>query len=138
MKTRRKSSDPRTNADLRRFVQLANKRYFGGTLQVAKIEFSNRVGKNCHGKTETWVYEQLWGPKETHRPVEQEMYHIIIHSKLKYARDLCMMTVYHEMVHAELMGLGFRGKDVSCKKSAVLFNRRMTELAQAGAFNGLW
>ena len=135
MKTRRKSTDLQTNADLRRFCNAANKRYFGGRLPIAKISFSPKLRKNWHGRTFVCIYDvkQVDG-----RITEFEMSHIEISSKLKYARDLCMMTVYHEMVHAELMGLGFRGKDVSCKKSAVHFNKRMTELAQAGAFNGLW
>jgi SprT-like family len=124
-----------TNAALRRFCNSANKRYFGGRLPIAKISFSSRLRADWHGRTFTCVYDV----KQTNgRWTEFEMSHIEISYKLKRARDLCMMTVYHEMVHAELDMLGFRGKDLKCGKNSVLFNRRMTELADIGAFNGLW
>lgn len=124
-----------TNVALRRFCNLANKRYFGGRLPIAKISFSSRLRAYRHGRTFTCVYDvkQVDG-----RWTEFEMSHIEISSKLRRARDLCMMTVYHEMVHAELFRLGFYDGENSCRKSGARFNRRMTELAQAGAFNGLW
>jgi hypothetical protein len=134
MKIRRRSNDdPRTNADLRRFAQIANKRYFRGVVPIVKITFSARLGSHCHGKFETWIYESASDPN-----VEFERYHILINSRLRRWRDLCMITVYHEMVHAELDMQGARGKSNSCRKSGEQFNRRMAELTQAGAFNGLW
>jgi hypothetical protein len=127
--------DLQSNADLRKFVQLANRRYFGGKLRIAKIEFSTKLEKRFHGKTHTVVYtvDQRDGGV-----TELETYQISINSRLRRWRDLCMMTVYHEMVHADLYARGLSSKDNSCRKSGAAFNQRMTELAQAGAFNGLW
>lgn len=127
-----------SNAALRRFYLRANKLYFEGNLDVADIRFSNDLRKNRIGESQLRTYEEWWGPKSTHRPVERDRFHIRISSKLKPYRDLCLMTVYHEMVHVELDGLGIRGKNNLCSRNGEAFNRRMTELAQAGAFNGLW
>jgi hypothetical protein len=129
-----------TNEDLRRFFLRANKCYFGGKLKLYRIEFSSKLENRFHGKCQVVVVDLIEINVKTlkKRPVEMEMYRISISPRLKRARDLCMMTVYHEMVHAELDMLGFRGKDLDCRKSSALFNNRMTELAQAGAFNGLW
>ena len=128
-----------TNADLRRFVNLANKRYFSGRLEIARIEFATKL-LDCSGKTSAVVYRQT-GVSASGLPprvMEKEMHHILISSRMRRWYDLCMMTVYHEMIHAELDMLGFYGKDGSCGKSGVRFNQRMVELAQAGAFDGLW
>jgi len=135
MKVKNKPIKLLTNLSLRRFCSTVNKRYFGGRLPIASIKFSVAMDNSCHGKTHTCIYDvtQLDG-----RITEKEFQHIEINSRLRRYRDLCMMTVYHEMVHAELDSLGFRGKDLKCRKSSVLFNDRMTELARAGAFNGLW
>jgi hypothetical protein len=140
MKAKKKLTDMQTNADLRRFCLVANKRYFGDKLQIAKIEFSAKVCKSSHGRMRAVAYEQTWVSASglPPRKIEKEMQLIFIHPRLRRWRDLCMMTVYHEMVHAELDMLGFYGKEGSCRKSGFRFNRRMTELAQAGAFNGLW
>jgi hypothetical protein len=135
MKNKPKQIVLQANAHLRRFCNAANKRYFGGRLPIANIKFSSTIRDNWHGRTYTCVYDvrQLNG-----RVTRKEFQHIEINSRLRRYRDLCMMTVYHEMVHAELDSLGFRGKDLKCRKSSVLFNDRMTELARSGAFNGLW
>ena len=129
------------NADLRRFCDRANKLYFGGRLPIAKISFSSKLkAKNWHGRCYVQVYERAWVSASGLPPqvIEEEMHHIEIGTHLRRSRDFCMMTVYHEMVHAELDMIGLRGKDLKCRKSSVHFNRRMAELAQAGAFNGLW
>jgi len=128
---------PLNNARLRKFVSLANRRYFGGKLEIAKVCFS-RLKKDRHGETQSWIYEQLWGPKATHLPIKKERYHILIHTRLRRHRDLCLMTVYHEMAHTELLSQGLTRKEVSCHKSGHRFNRVMKRLARAGAFNGLW
>jgi hypothetical protein len=135
MKAKEKPIVLLTNASLRRFCNLANKRYFGGRLPIAKISFSSKLKANWHGRTYVCIYDVK---QDDGRITAFEMSHIEINSKLKRARDLCMMTVYHEMVHAELDMLGFRGKELSCRKSGARFNQRMTELAEVGAFNGLW
>jgi hypothetical protein len=133
--------DLQTNADLQRFSRAANKRYFGGKLPIARIQFTAKLGNHCHGKTRVQKYHLAFRILAIHgKEYDEEVdcYHIEINTRLRRWRDLCMMTVYHEMVHAELDSLGFRGKELSCRKSGTRFNQRMVELAQAGAFNGLW
>lgn len=123
-----------TNLALRRFAITANRRYFDGKIDIAHVSFQ-RMPKSYSGRTRFPVYGVYRGSK---RIRELERIHIYINSRLRSHGDLCKMTVFHELVHAELDSLGFRGKANSCHKGAVQFNKRMTELAQVGAFNGLW
>lgn len=125
-----------TNLALARFAQQANRRFFGGRIDIAKVVFA-RLARGNSGRTQYRIY--AWyrlGSKR--RGPEHERVHILINSRLRNYGDLCKMTVFHELVHAESDLLGFYGKKNSCRKSAARFNKRMAQLAKAGAFNGLW
>lgn len=57
---------------------------------------------------------------------------IRISSKLRWSRRLWMGTLIHELVHLE------QQLKYSCGPRGKKFNRRILELAVAGAFDGLW
>ena len=134
-KTLSKNFRLQTNEDLRRFCKLADKRYFNGKLPISRILFDSGLGEHCHANTHPIMYRRVLGGKCVH---EVQMYHITVNTRLRRWRDLVRMTVYHEMVHVELYALGLSSKENSCLKDGNRFNQRMAELAQAGAFNGLW
>lgn len=124
-----------TDLALRRFTIAANRRYFGGKININWVGFRPIPGFS--GKTTFQLYD-VYKPGAKQPYKEVVMACIFIAARLRRHGDLCKMTVYHELVHAESDMLGYRGKKNSCQKSAVRFNQRMAELAQAGAFNGLW
>ena len=107
----------------------------GGKINIAWVGFRPIPGFS--GKTTFQLYDVYKpGAKQPYKEVVTAC--IFIAARLRRHVDLCKMTVYHELVHAESDMLGYRGKKNSCRKGAIRFNKRMTELARAGAFNGLW
>ena len=123
------TTKPWTDADLREFFDLANSRYFGGRLKALRIRFASLDGL---GNTHRAAYRVLYGPRSQYRPVDRIEYHITISHRLRYSRRLWATTLLHEMVHLEGENRN------SCGLRGHRFNRRMKELAVAGAFNGLW
>lgn len=126
---------PMTDSALRRFVFAANRLYFEGKLDIFLVSFRRLDG--FLGRTEFHTF-CVYRQEDKRSFTQVERAHIIINERLRPYRDLCKMTVYHELVHAELTLLGFIGKENSCRKSSDRFNQRMAKLAAAGAFNGFW
>lgn len=64
---------------------------------------------------------------------------IYISESFRYARRLCIGTLLHEMVHAEMFEKGIGHRKGMCNSGQWnKFNKRMLQLAKAGAFNGWW
>jgi hypothetical protein len=103
-----------SNADLRRYYRVANRKYFKGKLPDIPVRFA---------KVNRLVLGILWiNPGDVPSDIE-------ISEELRYVQNLTIMTLLHEMVHVEnprWKGHGWR------------FDRRMKQLAQDGAFDGLW
>jgi hypothetical protein len=104
-----------TNKDLTLIYGWANRSFFHDKLPH---DLDVRFGcpKGLLGRTIVDVY--------TGRP-----YYMRIADALKFSSNLCVMTVLHEMTHVE---------QPKKKGHGAWFNKRMKELAQAGAFNGHW
>ena len=108
-----------TNADLREMFDLFNSRYFSNKLKIDSIRFEDIDGL---GRSRT-LYD---------RSGRLSGYSTTISRKLRWSRRMWASTLLHEMVHVE-------DKLVhSCGINGHIFNRRMKELANRGAFNGLW
>jgi hypothetical protein len=104
-----------TDADLRRYYRIANKRYFGNKLPV---HFHLQFGK-------------IKGAGVTHVLNGDTPIAIEINETLRTFQAITILTVLHEMLHVE------KPKD-DHKKNDWRFDRRMLRLAQQGAFDGLW
>ena len=65
---------------------------------------------------------------------------IYISERLRHSGSLCVGTLLHEMVHAEMFQnrVGGHHKRICLSGRWNKFNKRMLKLAKAGAFNGLW
>lgn len=119
MKTRRW-----TNADLMEMFLEYNSRYFGGKLRTpASLSFAS-----LDGLGHCFRYRHLYGPHKG----EEELFGIHIGKDLRDSRRQWLLTLIHEMVHLE------QGNRYSCGLRGKRFNKRMRELALAGAFDGLW
>ena len=113
-----------TNSDLRELFDLYNGLYFSRALKVPLDLSFNKIDGLGH----TFRFRHLHGPK---RP-GPEPFGIHIASSIRFSRQLCATTLLHEMVHLEQKnkyGCGIRSKR---------FNDRMRQLANAGAFDGIW
>lgn len=95
---------------LRRWYNLYNRKYFGNRLpKDIKIGFKNFRAK--------LIGECTSGES------------IYINTRVRWSKTICKATLLHEMVHLELpdhMGHG------------VTFQKRMLQLARAGAMKKLW
>jgi hypothetical protein len=111
-----------TNADLREWFDTYNERYFGGKLECPHISFSVLEGL---GKT-----TRIRVPGR--RRSKNDQFTIRIHKSQRSSRRQAAMSLLHEMCHLEdrcRHSCGLRGR---------YFNRRMQQLAAAGAFFGIW
>jgi hypothetical protein len=108
------------NADLLREFRRLNVKYFGGCLEVANIAFAP-----IDGLGHTFRYRTL-GKRRS----QEDSFGIHISSELRFSRRLWIGTLIHEMVHLE------QRCRYSCQGPR--FNKRMKELAAAGAFTGIW
>lgn len=113
---------------LREWFDLFNSRYFGNKLKVRYIRFGY-LPKGALGNTHRITYRVLSGPRDRELPVH---WSITICPTQAHSRRLACLTLLHEMVHLEQENM------YSCNINGHRFNRRMKELANAGAFNGLW
>lgn len=120
MKTRK--SKRWTNADLLVAFAKYNRQYFGGRLEVAYLCFSSIDGLGHTFRLRT----------VGKRRSQQDPFGMHISSQLRTSRRLWATTLLHEMVHLE------QRCRYSCSINGDRFNVRMKELAEAGAFNGLW
>lgn len=107
-----------------------NTRYFGGKLPVVDIEMIDLKSHDYYGKC-----SEPGQPKyRTRRPKEPRpaRFKIQISKWTKKNPKILAMTLLHEMVHVKLWdvpGITDHGRR---------FDKEMTRLAVAGAFNGLW
>jgi hypothetical protein len=103
-----------TNDDLQWIYKVANHMYFNNALPDLPVRFARMralgVTKVEHKKPCTPHY-------------------IRINEKLRWSRALCVGTVLHEMCHVERPV--FKGHQP-------WHDRRMLQLAKAGALNGIW
>jgi hypothetical protein len=104
-----------TNADLRHYYRVANKKYFGDKLPKG---LPMRFAKLKPG-----------GLGVTHILGNRVAYGIEISVELRTNQSFTIMTVLHEMLHVE---------KPSYKGHGHRFDKRMLRLAKAGAFDGLW
>jgi hypothetical protein len=119
-----------TDADLREWFDLANARYFHNRLEVRYLSYGALPPKmHAIGNTHRITYRTLYGPPNPDPPVH---WSITICRTLRNSRSLSVMTLLHEMVHLE------QENQFACGAYGWKFNRRMKELAAAGAFNGFW
>ena len=112
------------NAALWETFDLFNARYWDGRLERPAI-LSFRAMNGNLGHT-----YRLRTPGQ--RRSQQDKFGIAIGSQLRYSKRLWATTLLHEMVHLE------QRNKYSCAINGHHFNRRMKQLALAGAFNGLW
>ena len=103
-----------TNADLRRYYRIFNRKYFKGKLPEVPIRFAK-----MHKK---WTLGTTWLRHGKALDIE-------INKNLQNTQCVTVMTVVHEMVHVE---------HPTWKGHGWQFDRRMLRLAKAGAFDGLW
>jgi len=66
-------------------------------------------------------------------PKDERKFEIWISEEIKKFKAITILTVLHECVHVETWD---RVTQKSCHGR--LFNKRMKQLANKGAFNGLW
>ena len=112
------------NKDLIDFYELYNKLYFGNKLPpLVCLKFMNM--KHVLGRTSRFRLDK-------HHRSQKDTFGIFIDKSQRHSRRLWAMTMVHEMVHVE-----DRCRH-SCSLRGRYFNRRMLELAVAGAFDGLW
>jgi len=117
-----KKSELWNNADLREVFSIYNERYLGGKLALYNLSFSP-IDELGHA----FRYRTVGKRRD-----ESDAWEIHISSRLRYSRRLWATTLLHEMVHLKMRNrhsCGLRGRR---------FNKRMRELAMAGAFDGLW
>lgn len=124
MATKRKKTKRWTNADLLGQFHDYNKEFFGGKLTPP----INLAFAPIDGLGHTFRYRHFSGPRRS----QDDPFGIHISSKIRYSRRLWMTTLIHEMVHLE------QRNKYSCGIRGRHFNKRMAELAVAGAFNGIW
>lgn len=112
------------NADLIETFEMYARAYFGGKLRrPVRLVFAPIEGLGLTARYRT---------PGRRRNNKTDRFGIQISSQLRFSRRLWATTLLHEMVHLEQCnryGCGVRGKR---------FNRRMKELATAGAFDGMW
>ena len=111
-----------TNADLREWFDIYNRLYFGGKLECNHITYVDMF----------WLGKTTRLRRPGRRRSQQDSFTIKISKRFRDSRRLSIGTLVHEMVHLEdrcHYSCGLRGKH---------FNRRMLELAKAGAFDGIW
>ena len=101
-----------TNADLRRYYRVANRKYFGNKLPIINLYFTKL--RSSVGVT---------------RVLGNVPVYIDINESLRTYQAVTIQTVLHEMVHVERPQ--WKGHDWR-------FDRRMLRLAKLGAFDGLW
>lgn len=111
-----------TDANLDNAFRDFNDKYFGGKLAVLYVRFQDLDGSLGHTKA--------YRPLNRRRAGDQ--YGIRIAKTLRDSRRLWLGTLIHEMVHVE------QRNRYSCNVGGWKFNNRMKELANLGAFNGLW
>lgn len=111
-----------TNADLREFFFSYNDRYFGGKLDLCTLSF---IRMENLGHTSRY---RTVGKKRS----DSEPFGIHISEKLRFSRRLWATTMIHEMIHLE------QRNKYNCGQRGRYFNKRMAQLAVAGAFNGIW
>ena len=109
------------NADLRRWFDLFNARYFGGRLEVDRIEFATMRGLGHTSRV-----------RVHHRRSKDDKWWIRISREYRGSSRISKGTLLHEMVHVEQRCM------YSCGPRGRHFNRRMRELAALGAFDGIW
>ena len=101
-----------TNADLRRYYRVANRKYFSNALPELNLYFS-----------------KLHGISGVTRLLSNAPVYIEIDEGLRTLQAITIQTVLHEMVHVEHPL--WKGHDWR-------FDRRMLRLAKMGAMDGLW
>jgi hypothetical protein len=121
MGTRRKVCKLYSNDDLRAWFDLFNARYFGGRLEVARIEFTTM---NLLGRTVR--------VRDGKRRSQHDKWWILVNRNYRGSRRIAAGTLLHECVHVEQRCM------YSCGYNGHRFNRRMKELAARGALNGIW
>lgn len=114
-----------TNSDLMEMFLEYNSRYFDNRLKKPANLCFAPIGGLGHCFRYRIVGREL-------RRHEREPFGIHISSVLRKSRRQWLLTLIHEMVHLE------QGNRYSCGLRGRRFNRRMRELAMAGAFDGLW
>lgn len=103
---------------------LLNSRYFHNRLKNVTVRWSKSLPKGTLGRTQSVSGRVTEGERK-----------FLIELDLKSRRygSLMRMTLLHEMVHVEQWE-----KVTSRSCHGHRFQRRMKQLAQKGAFNGLW
>lgn len=113
-----------TNRDLHHCYNLFRSRYFGNRIPPATGLVFLRFGTLHKGLGRTAVFR-------SHTP-NPRIYGITIDREIRWSRRLWAMTLLHEMVHVE------QRCEFSCSINGHRFNRRMKQLSQLGAMNGIW
>jgi hypothetical protein len=105
---------------------IANSRYFRSRLKNVKIRWQkkSKMPPRAVGNTRS-EYGRL--------PKGSRKFEIWISDDLKKFSSFTIMTIIHEMVHCEQWD-----KTTGKTCHGRLFNKRMKQLANLGAFNGLW
>jgi hypothetical protein len=122
------------NKDLAHYYKLANRWYFGNKLPLdVVIKFSDIAVMGVTGREpytrKATIKERRENKLNKTALCVTNRYHIRINKKYRDSMAIVVPTLIHEMVHVENWKLRGHGKK---------FDRRMLELAKAGAFNGLW
>lgn len=119
MSRKKKTLDLSTAKGLRDFYRVYSHMYFGGRLPENAIV--------CFGSTpRDSAYVDDRG-KGSDRLVE-----IVLDERLRGMDCICAMQVLHEMAHIDV------GAESSRVHHGPKFQKRMLELARAGAFEGIW
>lgn len=104
-----------TNADLQIAYKIYNKQYFSNALpNDMVVEFSSGVLPKAYAVTRFYKNRPLF---------------ILIDKKFRPMKGIALMNLLHEMVHVALPKVDGHGAP---------FQKRMLQLAKAGAFNKLW
>ena len=106
-----------SNADLRRYYRVANRKYFKGKLPDIPVRFA-KFDPGLLGITNVVTFKG----KTVATSIE-------ITEDIRYIQTTTIMTLLHEMTHVEkpqYKGHGWQ------------WERQMMRLARAGAFGGLW
>lgn len=111
---------------LEEIFHIANSRYFGSRLKNVKIRWQKKSKMPPHAIGNT-ISEHGAVPKGTRK------FEIWISEDVKRFGSFTIMTVLHEMVHVQQWN---KVTNKTCHGR--LFNKRMKQLANLGAFNGLW
>lgn len=113
-----------TNKTLKKYFKRFNRKYFKNALDNdVVVRFSSIRG--CGVTSRQITTAKIGYGARLIVPV----FRILINKTFRNSFSLTMPTLLHEMVHVEHWEYRGHGRD---------FNRRMLQLAKAGAFNGWW